>query len=169
MTKTKAEPVPLEASEEEEQPDPWRHRVNELAVECEQAREKWLLAKEYASGLKKDYEAKLEKLLGLAKLEIGRELPLFAGETGQEDQDWRETPLAEAKREILAEAELTTLGELEDFRKAKGEGPWDLKGIGPSARMEIEEQVVTWFERWRKRRDKAQLDQARREMEGDEE
>src|ERR1700747_1153467 len=108
-------------------------------------------AKKAHAKARKDHDlAVAEFFAEYDRLQGAGEMPLFT----PPPEAWRTVPLAEVLRglpekklEILAEAELRTLGELEDFRAAKGAFDWGLKGIGAENRSKIEELVLDYWQR----------------------
>ena len=138
----------------------WRE-ICRLQEERKQAKRKWKDAKEEAKDLKAEYETATERLSEyISELKQGENMPLYkkegASTNGQHepeaDGEWRTVPIDQVlttlkpkKLEILREAGLANLGQLEDFRAAKGEWAWDLKGIGPETRTQIEEAILNWF------------------------
>lgn len=156
----------------EEREAVWR-KISELEADCQEDEAEWVSAKEAASEAKKAFDASVERLRKAIRA-ANEPLPLFDGKavklapsaaanpsespnsSSTEDESWRAVPLSEVlmdlppkKVQILADAELTTLGQLTDFQAAKSTYAWDLKGVGPEWRTKIEDAVVTWLARWR--------------------
>ena len=135
-----------------------------LQRECLAAEREYEAAKEDAKEAKDYWEVNLKSLTKYIQ-SVDHPLPLekvwsqpsvngeaTAAQQAQ-DESWRDTPLSVVlaglpakKLEILADAEIITLGQLTDFQAAKGTYAWDLKGIGPEWRTKIEDAFVKWFE-----------------------
>lgn len=144
-------------------------RIAALEVECSTLESEWESAKEEASDCKKAFEAAVERLRKAIR-SANEQLPLFdaakqpaaapvdAGKAAEpvEDESWKLVPLTDVlyglpakKVQILADAELVTLGQLTDFQAAKGGFDWGIKGIGSEWRTKIEDAVISWLEKWR--------------------
>lgn len=160
-----AEPTPAPKGPVIITPEQSLIEIIRLQRECLAAEREYEAAKEDAKEAKDYWDTKLTSLTKYIQ-SVDQPLPLekvwsqpsangeaTAAQQAQ-DESWRDTPLSVVlaglpakKLEILADAEIVTLGQLTDFQAAKGTYAWDLKGVGPEWRTKIEDAVVKWFER----------------------
>lgn len=151
-TKTKADP---EANGKAEQKTPEPHvpdmeRINGARSRLREAQSKHIAAASKAKQAKKEWEGAAENLLRVLDEEYDPQPTLFeatgAG-PGDDDDGWREVPLAEldlAKNilEKLSDAGIETIGDLHDHGEPSQSG-WvkrlnDVKGLGEKAVEKIE-------------------------------
>lgn len=125
--------------------------IKELNKEFKQHYYRWEILKDQTSGEKKRVDELGKELSALIARgpDLQQKLP-FEDSTGGEVLAWRDALIAESlglttkQLERLADAGVTTIGELEDLRG--GDGLTSVEGIGQATADKIEEQVLEWLE-----------------------
>lgn len=125
--------------------------IRELNAEFIDEYREWELRKDSTAAAKKRVDEISKRLSALIARgpEQQRKLP-FEDSTKGEVLAWRDASVAESLGlttkvlEKLADAGITTIGELEDLRA--GEGLTSVAGIGQATADKIEEQVLEWLD-----------------------
>ena len=131
-----------------------------LEADCAAKEREHFTLKEQTSEAKKSYELAVLKLRqAVARLTTGDPEPLFAQADGDGDK-WRQCGidrlcLAASINAKLAEADVLTIGDLEDLRA--GKGLRSIAGIGQATVDKIENAVIDWLS---ENRDAAALSEA---------
>lgn len=126
----------------------FKKRQRELAQKSARLNAEWEEAKAHAAALKSERDATRAEAERHA-LEDDSQLELPLGD--DKPEPWRDTPIGEAVKltdkqiEKLAEADITTVGDLEDVRAGKNrdyQELTDIPGVGKALAEKLEEAVM---------------------------